>query len=359
MIPRLIDRLLQKALAVVAIALAGPGLLAGCAAPETPPAPPAQGEVGVPTSTPAPTATVDPRLDVIYALWETSRHADTYALEKGPNTYCARCHSPANGDPAAVVDPPPNCVSCKFAFEDEMRVAEGNPPVPEEEWQDIHCGSCHPVENGVVSPSLAWFDPSTGYHEEVHSNSDLCQHCHRDTETLRHLRVLGEEIHTDFECTDCHNPHSTQANCTACHEDAPLPLPTRLPEHIDQRDTSECRECHLSVDESHMRVMDQPPVACMDCHGYLFSGSAQGRLEKGHSASHVDVACVACHDATGLEVGPVEGQALWMTYRTTELLGRSSRKPYQSHNLTRAVDCARCHYADNPWALEANVGEDE
>ncbi|MCZ7672106.1 MAG: hypothetical protein M5U34_35770 [Chloroflexi bacterium] len=26
--------------------------------------------------------------------WENGPHANTYALEKGPNTYCAKCHAP-------------------------------------------------------------------------------------------------------------------------------------------------------------------------------------------------------------------------------------------------------------------------
>jgi hypothetical protein len=58
--------------------------------------------------------------------WENSTHAYTYALEKGPNTCCAGYHSPANWNPAATINEPPNCVSCKFPFETEPRVADGN-----------------------------------------------------------------------------------------------------------------------------------------------------------------------------------------------------------------------------------------
>jgi hypothetical protein len=90
----------------------------------------------------------------------------------------------------------------------------------------------------------------------------------------------------------------------------------------------------------------------------LFVDGGSSRLKQGHGSVHIDVACVACHDASGLEVGPIEGKGQWKTFRTTELLGRSSREPYQSHNLQREVACDRCHYADNPWGLVAEVGGD-
>jgi cytochrome c551/c552 len=67
------------------------------------------------------------------------------------------------------------------------------------------------------------------------------------------------------------------------------------------------------------------------------------------------VTCVACHDASGLDVGPVEGEDVWITFRTTELLGRANTEPYQSHALQRSVMCDRCHYPDNAWGLTALV----
>jgi hypothetical protein len=347
-----------KQFVLLAVALFALFCIVGCTAPSDPVK---EGDAGVATATGAEpvmaAAASDPRLQAIYEEWQSSSHADTYAPEKGPNTYCARCHSPENWDVAAVIDPPPNCVSCKFPFEDEMRIAEGNPPVSRDEWQDIGCEICHAAEAGGVGSKVSWKNVTTGYREEVANNSELCQRCHQNTETLRHLRVLGNVTHVDFECTDCHNAHSTRASCRECHQDAPLPVPTRLPEHLEQDDASECEECHLSVAEKHMTVLDRPPVACMDCHGHLFADSVRPRLQEGHSVNHIDVACVACHDASGLEVGPVEGQNSWMTFRSTELLGRISREVYQSHNLTQDVDCTRCHFPDNPWDLMVDVSE--
>jgi hypothetical protein len=270
-------------------------------------------EDAVSADQPAATATPDGHPAAIQEAWEEGPHADTYALEKGPNTYCARCHSPANWDASAAIDPPPNCVSCKFAFEPEPRVAAGNPLVDEDDWQSIACDICHSVEDGVVQAQIAWYDRQTGYYETMSSSTELCSHCHRDTETLRHARQLGDEAHADFSCTDCHDAHSTVSGCggTDCHEDV------------------------IAAREG------QP---------------AQGGSEHaGHTPEHAPIACVACHDAAGLEVGPLEGEGTWTTFRTVELLGRSSTESYQSHQLRLQVDCARCHFAGNPWGLSEEV----
>jgi hypothetical protein len=74
-------------------------------------------------------------------------------------------------------------------------------------------------------------------------------------------------------------------------------------------------------------------------------------IQFGHSRLHQNVTCVACHDASDYEVAPVEGQDVWITWRTTELLGRATKNPYQSHALQRSVSCERCHYAGSQWGL--------
>ena len=61
---------------------------------------------------PEPTPVPDQSMQL--AAWEESPHGNTYDLGKGPNTYCSRCHSPQNWDPASRPGPPPNCITCKF-----------------------------------------------------------------------------------------------------------------------------------------------------------------------------------------------------------------------------------------------------
>ena len=279
---------------VYVLLMLGGLLLAGCQPAAVPP------QAGEP-----PAATEALELPAIQAAWKSSPHADTYDLSKGPNTYCARCHSPQNWDPAAVIDPPPNCVSCKFSFEQEMRYAAGNPLVAEQNWKDIGCETCHPVEESVVQADLAWLDGETGTRATVGSPTELCEFCHTDTETLRHRRNLGSAAHAGFTCVDCHDAHSTAASCTTVG-------------------------CHPALDAGN-------PIP-------------------GHDDDHASVACVACHDAAGLAVEPVEGEAVWMTRRTTSLLGRETTQVYQSHSLQGPVDCARCHFDGNAWGLSVQPG---
>ncbi len=232
--------------------------------------------------------------------WEEGPHADTYALEKGPNTYCAKCHAPTNWDPGATIDSPPNCVSCKFPFEASPRSAISNPLIAEEDWASVGCNVCHREQNGAIDPEMAWFDGATGYYETITSATELCEKCHLNNETLQHKRDLAGGAHAEFSCTECHDAHSTEASCTDCHQE----------------------------------VLIDPLVDHMQ-----------------YSETHPNLTCVACHDASGLQAKP-DPENRWVTFRTTELMGRISSKPYQSHIVQRSVNCRRCHYANNPWALD-------
>jgi hypothetical protein len=248
------------------------------------------------------TPTIEPPLVDIWNLWRDSPHANTYGFEKGPNTYCACCHSPQNCDPEAQIDPPPNCVSCKFPSDPEIRTAIGNAFVPEEEWKNISCEVCHYRSYDGLDSKESWLNVQTGYHETVLNSTRLCKKCHIDTNTLRHRRDLGNDVHRDFTCTTCHDPHSTKASCTSSN-----------------------------------------------CHPQIILST----LISGHDKEHVAVTCTACHDASGYEVGLSEDNYSWILFRTTEILGRPNTEPYQSHNLQKHVNCTRCHFPDNPWELSS------
>ena len=303
-----------------------------------------------PTAEPTPAG---PNQTVFWNAWEAGPHADTYDLEKGPNTYCAKCHSPTNWDPAAVVDPPPNCVSCKFPFESEPRIAKGNPLVPEDEWNSIGCEVCHKVENGVAAEEISWLDPITGYSETVTSTTELCEKCHLDTPPLlSHQRALGTGAHAGYLCTDCHNPHTTYSACNDCHRISLTEIPVVIPEHLQVTMNDNCEACHAAAWEEHnMQLKAAGNDDCMSCHGVLMGRTTLAPIQLAHSEYHALLVCVACHDASGLEVGPIEGQAAWVTFRTTQSPGGSQTDPYQSHTLQKVVSCDRCHYVDNPWNL--------
>lgn len=253
-----------------------------------------------PSPLPSPTITPVPTADssIFEEDFQVSGHAAGYDLGKGPNTFCAHCHSPLDWDPMAHPDPPPNCVSCKFEFEDEARIAVSNPLIPEADWHGITCAVCHVGEDEQVNPELAWFDAEVDGYETVANPGELCEKCHRDTETLRHQRDLTG-VHADFQCTQCHQAHSVRASCSDCH----------------------------TLDQDHL----------------------------GTDIAHAYIDCTACHDASGMQVGPREDGLVWTSFRTVALLGRESSEPYQSHSLQRMVDCTRCHFPDNPWDLTVEI----
>lgn len=261
-----------------------------CACEPLPP-PPLPPGASLATATPKPTATLVAAQVSIQQLWANSKHANTFVIEDGTHNECARCHSPMNWIPTAPEEMPATCATCKFTIKTPK-------PVEKADWKNIGCEQCHKVEKETVTKEVAWlnaaiaqFDPSGNPYETVKSNTELCEKCHRDTYKIE----MGKGAHASQGCTDCHNPHSTKASCVTCH--APL-----------------------------SNVV-------------------------GHDAAHANVNCVACHDANGWQVQPTGDKKIWQTMRPTDLKGKPNPIPYTSHNLQKKGDCARCHFADNPWNL--------
>ena len=313
--------------------------------------------VGIETTTPTPT--LPPGQEAIWEKWEGSQHADTYSLEKGPNTYCASCHSPKNWDYAAKIDPPPNCVSCKFSFEDEPRIAPDNPLVAQEDWANIGCDVCHQMNGRLADPEYYWYDNATRYYEVVDSTTELCQKCHQDKdEFLHHRRELGDQVHQGFSCTECHDPHDPYASCGDCHIDIVLARGLPAQQHLNISDKSQCLRCHTNGMDAHsMEVQRTGEKDCLVCHEEFANLSDDNLAPAYHSSVHRAVPCSVCHDALGLSVGLVEGQDTWVTFRSVEMPFPQPEEPYSSHNLTTAVDCTRCHYANNPWGVPESLGK--
>ena len=267
------------------------------------------------TPAPTPTATVKPLPTpdraAIQAAWQGSAHNNKYDLGKGPNTYCSRCHSPQNWDPAATVGKAPNCFSCKFATDKEVRIAKENPLIPETNWKPVGCDVCHKVDGGVVSSQIAIWNNGMGKYDAVATTTQLCEKCHTDSlGGTRHKVHLGGGAHSNQIgqttkrpelCTDCHDPHSLKADCATCHAKALKP---------------------------------DKPIS-------------------GHDAAHANVKCVACHDASGMKVRPVEGKNYWTTGNVSVRATTETFTPLTSHDFKKAVDCVRCHYDNNPWKLKS------
>ncbi|MFU8773384.1 MAG: hypothetical protein ACNA8H_13320, partial [Anaerolineales bacterium] len=221
---------------------------------------------------------------------------DSYVVdEAGNNSTCARCHAPVNWLPS-MDDIPASCQTCKF------EVSEPPPYISQEEWVDVGCVVCHKVDrNDEVLPGFAWLEiAQIGEYEELDTTTQLCQKCHiAEVDLPGHHGVEMEGVHTDFVCTDCHNPHDTTASCGAV-------------------------DCHHDVS-----MVDSPIP--------------------GHDENHLTVHCVACHDADGMRVDFSEDIGLWITYISGS--AEEAIKEYTSHNIQLPVQCERCHHPDNPWDL--------
>lgn len=281
-----------------------------------------------PTSAPKPAATATPvpaapapvakaasaeKIAAVRATWEQGPHNNTYDLYKGPNTYCAVCHSPQNWDPKATVNTPPNCFSCKFPTDKEVRISPKAPLIAEADWKKIDCAVCHPDGAG---PKIAIWNNGTKAYDAVATVNELCEKCHVDSLAgTKHGIRLGGGAHSNqvgtttkrpSECTDCHTLHSMQADCKTCHAKS-FAADTKTP---------------------------------------------------GHDAAHAKVTCTACHDASGAKAAPVAAQDnMWLTQFTSvsAASGRVSTSAEYSHYFAKGVDCTRCHYNDNPWKLRSLV----
>jgi hypothetical protein len=257
------------------------------------------GEPAAPTS---PAADAEPDLEAIQAAWQSSPHANTFVEDAaGQNNSCAQCHAPFDWLPS-METLPESCFACKFELED--------PPsyIPEDAWAHIPCTICHPVDrDDNILPEIAWLEiPILGEYAEVASATELCLKCHAPNEIPGHGRIELVSAHADYQCTGCHAAHTTATYCAseACHSDV---------------------------------INPETPIP-------------------GHDEDHQVVSCVACHDGSGMEVGPDEESGMWTTFTTsasaeTELVDFA----FTSHNIVLESSCERCHFADNPWALSAEV----
>lgn len=255
--------------------------------------------------------------------WASGPHS-IYDEGHGPNDWCARCHSPQNWNPEATVGRPPNCVSCKFPGQ-EMTVGDGNVLIPEEEWKAIPCESCHIMADGYAGET-AWLNPVKMEYETVSNTTELCEKCHVTTtgnafgSAVDHKITLGGSAHLNYGgflgeeapptyCTDCHDPHTAE------------------------------------------------PLQCVDCHAEDIEKPEHAFGS--YAVMRDTVTCMACHDASGAEVGPNpdDESGIWTTILTS--VGRTGPtvSAITSHSVVYSVSCDRCHYEGNMYELSVRAAD--
>ncbi len=237
--------------------------------------------------------------------WEKSAHAATYVTDiNNQNNSCAKCHAPIEWMPT-MEDLPESCFTCKFELSEPPKL------IDESQWQSITCKVCHQTDKkGNVEPEFSWLEVAAlEEYVEVENANELCMKCHAPSNIQEHVAIEIGGAHTDFLCTDCHNAHDLTTSCgdSSCHE-----------------------------------TLQDPET-----------------IISGHDEDHSNLACEACHDASGLDVGPEEETGIWTTFApwTVESEGNTETGiiPFVSHNTVLEADCTRCHFADNPWDLSVEI----
>ncbi|HSM24654.1 MAG TPA: hypothetical protein VK856_07325 [Anaerolineaceae bacterium] len=245
----------------------------------------------------------DPEL--ISLEFEKSSHASTYVTDAaGNNNSCAKCHSPIEWAPT-MADIPESCFTCKFELSDPP------PFIAESQWQSITCKVCHQTDKkGNVDPEISWLEVAALDEYTVVANaSELCLKCHAPSNIREHVAIQIAGVHDELLCTDCHDAHNPATSCgdSSCHEGLQDP----------------------------------------------------DKIIPGHDEDHVNVACVACHDASGMEVGPHAETGIWTTFAawSVQLEGNSENgiRPFISHNISLESNCERCHFSENPWGLTTDI----
>jgi len=152
---------------------------------------------------------------------------------------------------------------------------------------EVSCSDCHNVHAG---PDLK-VKPREVY--------EMCEKCHQDVKAQFSLPSHHPVPERRVFCTDCHDPHGTDAGdllrkgtvketCTQCHAEKEGPF---LFEHAEN--TEDCRTCHSSHGSVNNNLLNVAvPFLCLQCHPGHRTGTNSAQLE---SKGAFYTRCTDCH----------------------------------------------------------------
>jgi len=259
------------------------------------------------------TSTTDLNLEMAARSWNESAHARS---RHGNETYdsknsCAKCKSPPNYNASA----------------------SSGTAIAEADWQGIQCRVCHNIHNRKVSDSigggpLAYYNSTSssqaGYpvYEAVANATVLCENCH--TGSSHDSKFAGyHKENLSFTCVSCH-ANSTFNNQT--HK-------------FEVKNTTSgvtgCEVCHETADHTwSFTSIHTDNATCEACHDQTFVVNATNFSVLINGISSYD---------KGLYKNSTTNK--WTTYKV------SSNAPatWQLHNISRSVNCSKCHNAYSPF----------
>ena len=196
----------------------------------------------------------------------------------------------------------------------------------------VMCEQCHSSSGGTITGGLIWKDENTGQVETVSRSTEICVNCHVEQNSHDQIDPSIPLAHKDFTCTDCHETHNLQANCSICHSDVEEIIKARIAKpgnHNPNGDISSYMCGGSTCHELNKEVTDIPVY---------------------HQPIHRPVPCVVCHDVSGLPATMNDDQT-WITTGNISLTNPSKNDAEVSHLIGKGVDCLKCHFSDNPWDL--------
>ena len=204
------------------------------------------------------------------------------------------------------------------------------------------CTACHQQDAGAsIGSNLAWWDPTAGQYRPAADVNELCQKCHPQTGIAKQASAGDASIHAGFQCTACHDPHTTVASCSnaTCHQNV--------------RQTNDLPPSTPTGGHPHVGA---PFCGGGSCHPAATAAAMQPRSV--HGGAHVNVTCQACHAAGDLKAGPGKDGGPWVIWQAADQAGAPAEVPYFPHITQVKVDCQRCHFGENPWDLPLVTGSE-
>jgi len=232
------------------------------------------------------------------------------------NAGCEGCHGPgkahvdANGGKQTIVafsELPPNaildaCLRCHSKDLNRANIRRSN-----HTQANVVCTSCHSIHRAVSNRQLL-----------AKRQADVCYGCHSDVRA-QFSQPFKHRVNEGFmTCSDCHNPHGTEAPvwkagrrphlvnsglqneqaCLKCHTDKRGPF---LYEHAAVR-VDGCETCHSPHGSANTRLLKRPVVftVCLECHNGAgnFGRQADGVTVQSASHNMADPRyrnCTTCH----------------------------------------------------------------
>ncbi|MCU0246280.1 MAG: DmsE family decaheme c-type cytochrome [Bryobacter sp.] len=254
----------------------------------------------------------------IWQNWFRNAHYKSQVNDKLPSSDrgCEGCHGPAKdhvearGDktkitafsllkPRAALDACLRCHSQQFG---RMNIRRSPHTL-----NDVVCNTCHKIHKSETPKFLL-----------AGKQIDFCGDCHQPVRAQFALPFKHRVNEGFMQCSDCHNPHGTQAPtwrmgarprlvdqalgneeaCLKCHTDKRGPFAF---EHAAVR-VDGCEACHQPHGSMNARLLHRPVVftLCLECHNGAGNFGSQGDGVLTHSPSH-NMAdpkyqnCTTCH----------------------------------------------------------------